>query len=48
MHYEGDTDVEEIYEEEEEESDGDEVAELEYFDKEYSFEKKTSIEPWPN
>jgi hypothetical protein len=47
MHYEGDTDVEEIYEEEEEESDGEEVPELEYFDKEYSFEKKQALNPGP-
>jgi hypothetical protein len=45
MHYEGYTDVEEIYQEEEEESDGDEAAELEYFDKEYSFEKKQALNP---
>ncbi|KAM0871734.1 hypothetical protein ACQ4PT_039188 [Festuca glaucescens] len=47
MHYEGDTDVEEIYEEEEEESDGDEAPELEYFEKEYSFEKKQPLNPGP-
>ncbi|KAM0847657.1 hypothetical protein ACQ4PT_054877 [Festuca glaucescens] len=41
MHYEGDTDVEEVFEDEEEDSDGDEAPEPDYF------EKKQPMRPGP-